>query len=257
MPVHVPVPVPVPDRSAFARDGFLIVRRFLTGDDLQTLSTNLDRYIRDVVPTLSDAHAFYDDRSRPETLKQMQHMAVDPFFRDYTRHPKWKALAEALLGEEARCDAPEWFNKPPRTLHPTPPHQDNHYFNLEPPSVLTIWLAVDPVDEENGCLRYLPGSHLRGRRPHAQSNVLGFSQGITDYGPADRTREVTIALEPGDAAVHHGWTVHRADPNRSTTRQRRSFALVFKGAGARVDEEGFRRYQDQLRAQHESLGLRG
>jgi len=36
-------------------------------------------------------------------------------------------------------DAPEWFNKPPATNHITPPHQDNYYFCLEPPNVVTIW----------------------------------------------------------------------------------------------------------------------
>jgi len=40
----------------------------------------LDRYIRDVVPTLPDGDAFYQDRSRPETLKQMLHMGCDPYF---------------------------------------------------------------------------------------------------------------------------------------------------------------------------------
>ena len=96
---------------------------------------------------LSDPAAFYIDRGRPETLKQMQHMNGDPFFRDYTKHPSWVALARSLVGEEANADSPEWFNKPPGTNSPTPPHQDNYYFCLNPPNVLTIWLALDPVDE--------------------------------------------------------------------------------------------------------------
>ena len=48
-----------------------------------SLKRELARYIREVVPTLPDKHAFYDDKSRPETLKQLQHMDVDPFFREY------------------------------------------------------------------------------------------------------------------------------------------------------------------------------
>ena len=91
----------------------------------------------------------------------------------------------------------EWFNKPPGTDSPTPPHQDNYYFCLRPPSVLTIWLALDPVDEENGCLRYVAGSHRQGIRAHARSNILGFSQGISDYGDEDRAREVVVRLQAG------------------------------------------------------------
>jgi phytanoyl-CoA hydroxylase len=242
-------------RAIFDRDGFVIVPQLLTPDEFVELCANLDRYIREVVPGLPDSAAFYIDKARPQTLKQMQHMGVDPYFRDYARHPKWVALAQALLGEAAEAQAPEWFNKPPGTQSPTPPHQDNYYFCLKPPSVLTIWMALDPVDEENGCLRYVAGSHRRGLRPHGRSNILGFSQGITDYGPEDEAREVQIHLRPGDVAVHHGETIHRADPNRSATRNRRAFALVFRGASCRRDEEAFARYQAALKAQHQQLGL--
>jgi phytanoyl-CoA hydroxylase len=242
-------------RRVFDRDGFVIVRQLLSAAELDELRANLDRYIREVVPTLPDSSAFYEDRTRPETLKQLQHMGRDPFFAAYTRHPKWVALAEALTGEEVHADEPEWFNKPPNTGHVTPPHQDNYYFCLKPAHVLTIWLALEPVDEENGCLRYVTGSHRRGLRPHGRSGVLGFSQGITDYGPEDEVREVKICLQPGDVVAHHGETIHRADANRSTTRSRRAFAMVFKGISCRRDEEAFQRYLASLKVQHQQMGL--
>ena len=125
----------------FKNDGFLVVRQFLDADELRLLSGELDRYIAEVVPGLADTAAFFDDHGRPETLKQLQHMSGDTFFGEYTSHVKWKTLAESLLGEEAFCESPEWFNKPPGTDHVTPPHQDNYYFNLTPPNVLTIWVA--------------------------------------------------------------------------------------------------------------------
>lgn len=244
------------EKQNFDRDGFVIVRQFLTGDELSRLATQIERYIREVVPGLSDAHAFYHDRTRPETLKQMQFMQVDSFFQDYTQDPKWMTLAATLVGEPAECESPEWFNKPAGLDHPTPPHQDNYYFNLKPPNVVTIWLALDKVDDENGCLRYLPGSHQRGFRPHARSNVLGFSQGITDFGPADEAAERKIHLAPGDAVAHHGMTIHRAEPNRSPARNRRAFAMVFKGVSCRRDEAGFARYQESAKKQHEQMGLK-
>lgn len=243
------------DRLCFERDGFVVVRQLLTAVELAELSNNLERYIRDVVPGLASEAAFYHDRSRPETLKQMQHMGCDAYFRDYVRHPKWVALAEGLLGEPAQADAPEWFNKPPGTKHATPPHQDNYYFCLNPSNVATIWLALDAVDEENGCLRYVRGSHRRGIRPHGRTEVLGFSQGVTDYGSADTTDEVAVHLQMGDAVAHHGMTIHRADANKSATRHRRAFAMVFRGVSCRRDEGAFARYQAALKVQHEGMGL--
>jgi phytanoyl-CoA hydroxylase len=243
-------------KDAFDRDGFVIVPQLLTPAEFTELRDNLQRYIHEVVPTLPDSHAFYQDRGRPETLKQMQHMAVDPFFRAYRRQATWRALADALIGEAAEAQEPEWFNKPPGTEHLTPPHQDNYYFNLKPPNVLTIWMALDPVDDGNGCLRYVRGSHRHGVRSHGRSNVLGFSQGITDYGPDDEAREVPIHLQPGDVVVHHGNTIHRADANRSATRHRRAFAMVFKGVSCCRDEDAYQRYLAALKAQHEQMGLK-
>jgi len=237
------------------RDGFIVLRGFLPADEFAMLNENLDRYICEVVPSLPDSDAFYEDRSRPETLKQLQRMDGDHFFSQYRRHPRWRALAEALLGEPAVAEQPEWFNKPPGTNHVTPPHQDNFYFCLTPPSVLTIWLALDRVDAENGCLRYVAGSHLRGLRPHARSNILGFSQGITDYSADDFTRERPAMLEPGDAVAHLGMTIHRADANHSATRHRRSFAMVFKGESCRRDADAYQRYLASAREQHQRLGL--
>ncbi len=243
-------------KSLYDRDGFVIVRQFLTPDERADLSQQLDRYIREVVPQLSDKDAFFDDRSRPETLKQLQHMEADPFFAEYVQHSKWRALAMALVGEEAKCESPEWFNKPPGTNHITPPHQDNYYFCLIPPNVVTIWLALDPVDEANGCLRYLPGSHRLPIRSHNRSNVLGFSQGITDYNESDRAHEVPIILQPGDVVAHHGNAIHRADANQSPTRNRRAFAMVFKGTSCRRDETAFASYADALKEQHQQMGLK-
>jgi phytanoyl-CoA hydroxylase len=243
-------------KEAFDRDGFVIVPQLLTPPEFTELGQNLRRYICEVVPTLPDSHAFYDDRSRPETLKQMQHMGGDPFFSAYRRQPTWLALAEALLRETVEAQEPEWFNKPPGTNHFTPPHQDNYYFNLKPANVLTIWMALDPVDEGNGCLRYVRGSHRQGVRPHGRSNVLGFSQGITDFGPEDEARAVQIHLQPGDVVVHHGNTIHRADANRSATRNRRAFAMVIKGVSCRRDEEAYTRYLAAVKAQHEQMGLK-
>lgn len=240
-------------RADYERDGFVVIPQFLTGDDFSELTSELDRYIAEVVPTLPDSAAFFQDKKSPETLKQMQHM-IDPFFVEYGTREPFVSLAEALMGEPVRAQKPEWFNKPPGTDHPTPPHQDNFYINLDPPP-LTMWLAMDPVDAENGCLRYCTGTHREGLRPHARTQVLGFSQGISDWNEEDEAREVQVFLEPGDLAVHHGELIHRADPNRTTDRHRRAFALVYYAGSAARNNEAHQKYMVQVTQQHEGMGL--
>lgn len=243
-------------RADFERDGFAVIRNFLPSDEFQRLAGNVERYIRDIVPTLGDRDAFYEDRAQPQTLKQLARMEQDAFFAAYVRHPLWLATAAELLGEDVQAHGTEWFNKPPATHHVTPPHQDNFYFCLKPPQVLTMWLALDVIDDENGCLRYVPGSHRHGLRPHARTKTLGFSQGISDYTDADIAREVPILAQPNDVLIHHGNTIHRANANCSSTRHRRSFAMVLQGVSAQRDQAAFDRYRAAAQAQHEELGLK-
>jgi phytanoyl-CoA hydroxylase len=245
-------------KPAFDTDGFVVIRGFLSADQLQRLQDNLDRYIREIVPSLPDSDAFYDDKSRPETLKQMQRIEQhDLFFAEYLHDPLWTSTAAALFGEPVRAPTGfEWFNKPPGTQHPTPPHQDNFYFCLTPPKVLTMWVALDSVDEENGCLRYIKGSHRPGLRPHHRTKTLGFSQGISDYSDDDRALEVAVPAQPGDVLIHQGNTIHRADANRSLTRHRRSFGVVIEAESCKRDEEAFEKYLQASKTQHQELGLK-
>ena len=243
-------------KSAYDRDGFVQITGFLPPEEFEVLAENVARYVRDVAPALPEGDSFYQEKGKPETLKQLQHMGThDPFFAEYASNERWTALAETLSGEPASTMQPEWFNKPPNTVHPTPPHQDNYYFKLDPCNVASIWVAVDPIDQENGCLRYIPGSHLSGVRPHGRTDVLGFSQGITDYGPEDEAKGVAFSLNPGDALIHHGWTIHRADPNTSTTRHRQAFAMVFQGESCKENEEARKDYSENLQEQHKEFGL--
>src|SRR5262249_54240114 len=59
-------------RAAYDRDGFVVVRQLLSPEEFADLKANLDRYVREVVPGLPDAAAFYEDKGNPATLKQMQ-----------------------------------------------------------------------------------------------------------------------------------------------------------------------------------------
>ena len=143
----------------------------------------------------------------------------------------------------------QYFSKPPGTGRPTPAHQDGYYFMLEPCEAVTMWLALDEVDTENGCVRYARGSHLEGVRDHSRTNTLGFSQGIPDYPTEqDRGREEPLPASPGDLLIHHAMTIHRADGNESSDRPRRSLGFVYYSQRARVDADAHAAYQARLAA---------
>jgi phytanoyl-CoA hydroxylase len=124
---------------------------------------------------------------------------------------------------------------------------------LEPNEAITLWLALDDIDEENGCIRYVRGTHREGMRPHQRSDVVGFSQGLPDYSDEDMGREEPIRARPGDLFAHHSMTVHRADANPSP-RRRAALGFVYFAESAREDAERAERYRQELYAQWEAAG---
>jgi phytanoyl-CoA hydroxylase len=240
-------------KNDFGRDGYVIVRNFLSPQEVAELEENLSRYIDRIVPGLPPSDVFYETKGRAESLKQMQFMQKnDAFFAEFLRRNKYQELAEALLGMPVVAQGVEYFNKPARIGKPTPPHQDGYYFTLIPSQALTVWLALDEVNEENGCVRYVPGSHKKGMRPHNLSNVLGFSQGIPDWSPQDQADEVKAVARPGDLLAHHCDTIHRADANLSQ-RSRRAVAIVYYAAQATPDLQAKARYMESSMKQREIL----
>ena len=117
-----------------------------------------------------------------------------------------------------------------------------------------MWMALDTVDEENGCVRYLRGSHLDGMRHHERTQTLGFSQGIANFGRKETREEVACPAKPGDLLAHHAMTVHRADANASRTRTRRALGFIFYGESAREDKAAHQAYQKKLVDEMSALG---
>ena len=241
-------------KSDFNAQGYVVLEGFMDGREADEVAAAIDRYIADVLPTLSESAAFYEVKDQPETIMRLQNLGDhDEYFRELYLSDRFVGLAELLLDDGVVAKNMQWFNKPPRVADQTPPHQDGFYFMLEPNEALTMWLALDSVDEENGCIRYLPTSRRGEMRPHQRTEVLGFSQGIVDYGDADTEAEVAIHANPGDLIVHHCMIVHRADANLSD-RNRAALGLVYFARRARADQDRAEAYRKELWTQWEKEG---
>ncbi|MEX2569582.1 MAG: phytanoyl-CoA dioxygenase family protein [Cyclobacteriaceae bacterium] len=132
----------------------------------------------------------------------------------------------------------QWFNKPPKIGKETPPHQDGYYFMLDPSEAVTMWLVLEDVDEENGCVRYIPGFHQEGLRAHGGTGVFSFSQGIINYEQKDKLKEIPMLVGAGDLLVHPSMTIYRANANTGTrTRMGMGLGLIYYSSVARENKE--------------------
>lgn len=221
----------------FDRDGFIYLPGFLDLMEIGEIRDKLDQFISEKSGHLPTTHIKYELKEDSNTLKMIQDMQIyEPFFADILFKSTFTKLAEDLLEEEVIGKTVEYFNKPPKIGKATPPHQDGYYFMLKPMSAVTMWMALEDVDAENGWVSYVRGSHKLGMRHHAFTNTLGFSQGIPDFGiQADREKEVFFKTKPGDLLVHHALTIHRANPNTSDSRTRKALGLIYFGVSAEED----------------------
>lgn len=236
-------------KTRFNKDGYIAIKAFVSGTELEEISDNVARFIREVVPSLPREHVFCEDKDDISTLKQIQQMGVyDSYFNRWMEKSPFRKMAEVLLDGKVVAKNLQFFNKPAGSGKPTPPHQDGYYFMIEPCFALTMWFALDDVDEENGCVRYIPGSHLEGLRPHGRTKTLGFSQGIMDYPwGTDSQRETPIHARAGDLIIHDALSVHRANGNFSAHRSRKALGFIYYSSEARENMQAHESYQQKLK----------
>lgn len=99
-------------------------------------------------------------------------------------------------------------------------HQDQQYLRAEPGTCMAAWLALEDIDEENGCLEIVPGSHeLPMLCPEVSDTGASFTR---DQVPIPQgLQTVPLLMRTGDMLFFNGSLIHGSGPNRSATRFRR------------------------------------
>ncbi len=193
----------------YERDGYAVFRGVLDADLVAEASDHLE--------WLTGRHP---DR-RPELFDSLTYLAEDAFFCRLVADDRLLDVAQRFVGPDLALFAAQYISKPPYDGQPVLWHHDAGYWpQLEPMTVVSLWLAVDHSTPENGCLRVIPGSHRNDlaeiTRMTDQPNVL--SSGM-DPSLVDESRAVDVVLAPGDVSVHHPSTVHGSRANTSPERR--------------------------------------
>jgi ectoine hydroxylase-related dioxygenase (phytanoyl-CoA dioxygenase family) len=251
MPIATNSKSPSVSMDEFQRDGYVALTPLFDGEKMAEINQNVARYIQDVMPTMPATQVYYENHDNKETLKQLQRLfEYDDYFHQLMHTGIVRQIAETVLDDEVLPVNMQYFNKPPGVGLATPAHQDGYYFHIDPCEAVTGWLALDAVDEENGCIHYVRGSHKKNTlRPHGSTGVLGFSQGITDFGNhEDVANSVAFPGQAGTFLMHHARTIHYAGANLSNHRSRRALGFIYYAKRAKEDVVASRAYQAMLDA---------
>ncbi|MFT5708294.1 MAG: hypothetical protein ACI9ES_002596 [Oceanospirillaceae bacterium] len=144
------------------------------------------------------------------------------FANQLVRHPKILAHVKQLLGPDILVWSATFFIKEPHTQNYVSWHQDLKYWGLnDNDGQVSAWLALGPVNKENGCMQFIPKSHQGEMLAHndtkTESNVL--TRGQEAQFDLDTQQIIHCELKAGQASFHHGKLLHSSAPNQSDTRR--------------------------------------
>ena len=144
-----------------------------------------------------------------------------PSFDRLIRHPRLIEVVSQIIGPDLLVWGSGLFIKEPNSKSFVSWHQDLNYWGLDGVNEITAWVALTPATTENGCMRFVPGSHEKQSVPHvdsfAQDNLLSRGQELAVK--VDEASAVDVVLRAGQASFHHGHMFHASGPNKTSARR--------------------------------------
>jgi len=230
--------------ARYRRDGFVHIPGLLPAAEMPALAGAVDAAVAN--RKALDTRALSEKSLYEQSFIQCQYLWEDfPGVRPLMFHPALGAALGALLGaERVRLWHDQALYKEAGGRE-TDAHQDHAYWPIAEDDTITAWIPLIEIDDQMGCMGYVPGSHLGDlefvdifRKPGAGAELVA-KQAI---------EPVFVPCQPGDVIFHHGRTVHMAKPNRSDRTRRVYTAIYFKDGCTRgadrphpsVDRDGIR-----------------
>lgn len=222
------------DLAAFHRDGYVIVRGMADAGLIETMRAVTERGLREEIGPVeyeADLHYPGAPASRSDaggrTIRRLkQAHSRDYVFTEWLTKPALLGRLRQLLGPDVVC--PLAHHNCIMTKHPdfssdTGWHQDIRYWAFRRPELVSVWLALVPETERNGCLQVLPGSHRWTIRPDQLDAELFFRSDLAENQALIAGRKY-VELAPGDVLFFHALTLHAA--SRNFTRETK-YSVVF------------------------------
>lgn len=223
------------DVRAYAEQGYVVARGLFSGEEAARM---LDHYMamRAEGPRPGDFGGTADQPDDPthQYPRLINMHGWDVASKDWATDSRILDYIAALIGDEAVLQQTMLYFKPPggrgQGLH-----QDQQYITIEP--LVGMWMALEPSDEEVGCMTVAPGTHKLGMLGVQPADT---SESFTDVQTVmpESAVETPLLMDAGDVVFFHGKTVHGSYANRSADRWRRSFICHYVGTRAERFEAG-------------------
>ncbi len=205
----------------FHTDGYVVVSGLFSTEEV-------DRY-RDHYMTLREQGSYPGDSAgvdltSNDPLKKyprMIHMhRWDSLSLQWMIDARLAECMKRLLGKDPYAVQTMLYFKPPGARGQAL-HQDQHYLQVQPGTCVAAWLALDPCDEDNGCMQVVPKTQ---DLPLLCTTAADTTQSFTDVTVPipEGMSPVPVTMEAGDVLFFNGQLIHGSFPNTTEDRFRRS-----------------------------------
>ncbi|MBX3117936.1 MAG: phytanoyl-CoA dioxygenase family protein [Fimbriimonadaceae bacterium] len=222
--------------ESYRTNGYLLARNLFSQEECKGLS----KYFTDMVERGGDGWAEGGvDPENPDPLRRYPRL-LQPHRGD-------QVALEFMLDERIRAYLSAFYERDPLAVQTMiyfkPPgakgqalHQDQRYLCAEPGTCMAAWLALEDIDEENGCLTIVPGSHdLPMLCPgHADPNA-SFTDHLVPI--PEGLKAIPLPMKEGDMLFFNGSLIHGSGPNLSEDRFRRIIVGHYIGGEAEMVAE--------------------
>jgi ectoine hydroxylase-related dioxygenase (phytanoyl-CoA dioxygenase family) len=219
----------------FHENGYVRIPQVFAPEEVQTLSDELDRVMQDWAKTnmgwtgpWRQVYLSADIEKRSLLTHANDFHIHSAAWGRAVFHPRLVEAMSSLLGPEVEMHHTTLHCKPPETGMPFPMHQDSPFYQHEGFGFVDAIIHLDTTTSENGCLKFLPGSHRQGHLEHILRMPDGT--GCSPHLPTDRYRlaeAVACPAEAGDVVAFSIYTIHGSDINR-TDRWRRLVRVGYR-----------------------------
>jgi len=194
-------------QEAYDADGYIILDRLLSDDELNTIRGDLARF-------LGRGPCGRNDFEGKQTRRVYTLVGRGKSFERLVEHPTILSIMDQLLLPNYLLTASQAIAIAPGET-PQPAHTDDSFYTVPRPrraiSVSTMW-AIDDFTENNGATEVIPASHL-----WSDGQLVDLYEGDDSVTLAPQYEPLLrpLLMRAGSCAVFAGTLVHRGGPNRS------------------------------------------
>lgn len=209
-------------RAQFRQNGYGIVKALFSKAEAERYRDHYMRlrqrgqYPNDLVNQWDEDEK--DPLKRFPRMFNMHHW--DTVSRAWLLDERIRRCLVAMLDQEPYAIQTMLYFKPPGSRGQAL-HQDQYYLRARPGTSIAAWMALDTIDEANGCLQVVPDTQdLPLICPIEANQSESFTNIVVPLPPG--LAPIPIRLEPGDVLFFNGQLIHGSFPNTTKSRFRRS-----------------------------------